>query len=120
MVSTTSKQVIALAREAGYEVIHIEQMRPNRWILLLRDDLGVNNTVLVQQRPLVSSSDVQDLAELLRLRNAKEGILLALGGSFSAAAHNTAWELRGTRILLCTHLPEAPISPSPRPILSSP
>jgi hypothetical protein len=118
-VSTTSKQILALARAAGYEVIAIDQPRPKRWVLQLQDGAGAYITVMVQQRALVSAADVQDLAELLRLRHSKEGVLLALGGTFSPVAHRTAQELRDTRILLCTSLPTAPSSPKASPVLSS-
>src|SRR5215207_4461631 len=90
----TSKQVATQARAAGYEVVAIEQLRTNRWVLVLRDNAGVSSIMLVQQRPLVGAADVQDLAELLRLHHSSDGILLALDGTFSPVAHRTALELR--------------------------
>ncbi len=96
-----------MAREAGYRVTGIEQLRSNRWLLTLSD--GDERTVLVlaQARPLIGAADVQDLWELVRLRNPATGILLAIEGSFSHAAQHTCAELRDRRLHLCTSLPPA-------------
>jgi hypothetical protein len=112
-----------MAREAGYRITRIEQLRSNRWLLTLSD--GAQRTVLVlaQARSLVGSADVQDLWELVRLRNPATGILLALDGGFSPAAQHTCAELRDQRLHLCTSLPPAAITaieePSTRSALMS-
>ncbi|MCS7291235.1 MAG: hypothetical protein NZ699_19120 [Roseiflexus sp.] len=98
-----------MAREAGYRVIGIEQLRSNRWLLTLSDGDGRTILVLAQARSLISSADVQDLWELVRLRNPAIGILLALDGSFSPGAHQTCAELRDRRLHLCTSLPPAAV-----------
>ena len=118
-MNTTAKRIVADVRKAGYEIVTLEQLRPNRWLLIIRDDQGVSRMLLAQQRSLVSSADVQDLAEMLQLRNIKEGLLLAVDGTFSPVAHRTVLELRDRRILLCTSLPSAPTPPNPVPVLSS-
>lgn len=104
-MSVTTPQLTAMVREAGYDVISVEQPRPNRWLLQLRTPQGDELLALAQQRALVGAADVQDLAELLRLRRAGAGMLLALGGRFSPEAQRTAHELRHARIQLCTSLP---------------
>lgn len=93
------------ARTLGYQVVQHEQLRPNRWLLLLKDPNETQLLVLVQQRPLIASADVQDLAELLQLRRVERGYLVALGGAFSAFAQRTALEFGLGRITLCTQLP---------------
>ncbi|MDW8214707.1 MAG: hypothetical protein RMJ55_14210 [Roseiflexaceae bacterium] len=98
-----------MAREAGYRVMSVEQLRSNRWLLTLSDGDGRTVLVLAQARPLIGSADVQDLWELVRLRNPATGILLAIDGNFSAAAHRTCAELRDRRLHLCTLLPPAVI-----------
>ncbi len=96
-----------MAREAGYRIIGIEQLRSNRWLLTLSDSDQHTVLVLAQARSLIGSADVQDLWELVRLRNPATGILLALDGSFTPAAHHTCAELRDRRLHLCTSLPPA-------------
>jgi hypothetical protein len=112
-----------MARDAGYRVTGIEQLRSNRWLLTLSDGNGCTILVLAQARPLIGSADVQDLWELVRLRNPAIGVLLALDGGFSPAAHHTCAELRDRRLHLCTSLPPAAISategPSARGVLAS-
>lgn len=97
-----------MARDAGYRVAVIERLRSNRWLVTLMDGDGHTVLVLAQARPLIGSADVQDLAELVRLRNPTMGILLAIGGVFSASAQHTCAELRDRRLHLCTALPPAP------------
>ena len=99
-----------MAREAGYRITGIEQLRSNRWLLTLSDGNGRTVLVLAQARSLIGSADVQDLWELVRLRNPATGILLALDGSFSPAAHHTCAELRDQRLHLCTSLPPVAIA----------
>jgi hypothetical protein len=49
-------------------VIAIEHPRSSRWLLTLRDSTGVSVILIVQVQSVISSSDMQDLAELLRVR----------------------------------------------------
>lgn len=104
-MAATTPQLVSQIRKAGYEALRVEQPRPNRWVLSLRTPEGAEVVVLAQERALVGAADVQDLAELLRLRRVAVGYLLALGGRFSAEAQRTAQEGRQGRILLCTALP---------------
>lgn len=112
-----------MAREAGYRVTGIEQLRSNRWLLTLSDSDERTILVLAQARPLIGAADVQDLWELVRLRNPATGILLAIEGVFSPAAQHTCAELRDRRLHLCTSLPPAAPSafeePSARGVLAS-
>ena len=103
----TTRDLCALARKAGYEVIEANQLRPNRWSLLLRSPAGTVLLVLAQCRPLITAADVQDLAELVRLRPSVQGVLLALDGVFSPAAQRTVAELAGQRLHLASSLPPA-------------
>ncbi len=98
-----------MAREAGYRVTSVEQLRSNRWLLTLSDGDGRAVLVLAQARPLVGSADVQDLWELVLLRSPAVGILLAIDGNFSPAAHHTCAELHDRRLHLCTSLPPAAV-----------
>ena len=113
-----------MARDAGYRVVEIERLRSNRWLVTLVDGDGHPVLVLAQARPLIGSADVQDLAEFVRLRNPTMGILLAIGGVFSASAQHTCAELRDRRLHLCTALPPAPAAvaeePAMRNALASP
>ncbi len=104
-----------MARNAGYRAAGIEQLRSNRWLLTLIDNDGRIVLVLVQARSLIGAADVQDLSELVRLRNPTAGILLALDGVFSAAAQRTCAELRDRRLQLCTSLPPAAVSVAGEP-----
>ena len=75
-----------MAEQAGYQVFEAEQLRPNRWQLIVIDGAESRWVLLVQARPLLSAADVQDLADIVRLRRLDGGILLAHGGVFSPAA----------------------------------
>jgi hypothetical protein len=103
----STRDLIQLARAAGYQVVAAQQLRANRWLLVLNDDTGAAILTLIQARPLISAADVQDLAELVRLRRPSRGILLAYGGAFSAAAQRTLAEMGDDRLRLCTALPPA-------------
>lgn len=105
MTPQTLRVLIAQARTLGYEVVTGEQLRPNRWLLTLRD-AGSLVLVLAQRRPLLSAADVQDLSDIVRLRCAAYGILLAVGGTFSSNAYQTAAELGGI-VKLTVELPQA-------------
>jgi hypothetical protein len=96
-----------MAQEAGYQVVGAEQLRPNRWLLILTNGADGQIGLLIQARPLVSSADVQDLADIVQLRGLEGGILLAYGGVFSPAAQRTLAELADHRLRLCTALPPA-------------
>jgi hypothetical protein len=90
----------------------IRLARPNRWLLTLREPSEAEVVLLVQARPLLTSTDVHDLAELVRLRRPQRGILLAYAGAFTADARRTATELADERLKLCTALPAAQEYPS--------
>jgi len=107
MAKPATREFVLMAQQAGYQLIEIEQLRSNRWLLILADGAGERTGLLVQARPLVSSADVQDLADLVRLRQLHSGILLAHGGAFSPTAHRTHAELADQRLRLCTVLPPA-------------
>jgi hypothetical protein len=95
------------AQQAGYRVIQAEQLRANRWLLMLQY-AETTLLVLVQARPLIGATDVQDLADLVALRRAHQGILLAHAGTFSPPAVRTQAEIGGNRLRLVTVLPPAP------------
>lgn len=115
----TAAALTAQVREAGYTLVLIEQLRPNRWLLTLRDTEGAERLALAQQRPLISSADVHDLAELLRLRRVAGGYLLAIGGTFSPEARRAAAELRSHQIRLCHQLPARTGPPQGVPALET-
>ncbi|HMQ35333.1 MAG TPA: hypothetical protein PKD53_31780 [Chloroflexaceae bacterium] len=110
-MNASSAQMAATAREAGYEPMSVEQLRPNRWLMTLRPPFGEPLLVLAQRRPLVVAADVHDLAELLRLRRVATGYLLAVAGRFSPEALAAAREQRHPRVVLCATLP--PAGPAP-------
>ncbi len=107
MTKPATRELAQMAQQAGYQVVDAEQLRPNRWLLQLKDKSGNRIALLVQARPLISSADVQDLADVVRLHRLDSGILLAYGGSFSPAAQRTHLELTDGRLRLCTALPPA-------------
>jgi hypothetical protein len=105
MARPTPHELTHLARSAGYQMIELTQLRANRWLMLLLAPSGEQTLVMVQARPLVGATDVQDLAEVVRLRRPTHSILLALGGAFSVAAQQTVIELGEPKMRLCTVLP---------------
>lgn len=107
MAKHSTRDLATMARQAGYRVLEAEQLRPNRWLLVLVDAADRRIIVLVQDRPLITASDVVDLSEIVRLRRLDAGILLALDGTFSSAAMQTYQELHNVRLRLCTSLPSA-------------
>ncbi len=107
MAKPVTRDLVHMARQAGYQVVQAEQLRPNRWLLTLVDAVGRHMAVLVQARPLISAADALDLADIVRLRQLHSGILLAHEGSFSPAAQLTYQELADSRLRLCTALPLA-------------
>jgi hypothetical protein len=94
-------------RHVGYRLVSTEQLRPNRWLLLLMDPTGATLALLVQMRSLISAADVQDLASIVQLRHIDRALLWAYGGRFSAEAYRTCMELAAGHIQLCTALPSA-------------
>ena len=107
MAKPATRELVQMARQAGYQVVEAEQLRPNRWLLTLADAAARRLALLVQARPLISSADVLDLADIVRLRQFHCGMLLAYEGSFSPAAQRTHQELADNRLRLCTALPPA-------------
>ena len=107
----STRDLIQMAQSAGYQISATQQLRSNRWLLMLSDASSATTLVLVQARPLISAADVQDLAELTRLRQPGRAILLAYGGTFSSAAQRTVAEMGDDRLRLCTTLPPAQADP---------
>jgi hypothetical protein len=105
MVLLSPREFAAEARAAGYSVVRIEQLRSNRLLMTLHDQSDAMTLVMVQARALIGAADVQDLAEITRLRNPMRAILLAHGGVFSATAHQTLAELDDARLRLSMVLP---------------
>jgi len=103
----STEELVSKAHQAGYQIIKAQQVRPNRWLLTLKDSNGATLLVLIQSRPLIVSADVQDLAELVRLQHGARGLLWAYDGSLSPAAQRTLAELSDTRLQFCTALPPA-------------
>src|SRR5262245_8837730 len=103
----STRDLIQMAQAAGYQIVATEQLRANRWLLTLSDSTGATTLALIQARPLISAADVQDLAELARLRQPAYAVLLAYGGTFSPAAQRTLAELGHDQLRLCTSLPPA-------------
>jgi hypothetical protein len=103
----STRDLVQMAQSAGYQISATQQLRSNRWLLMLSDAAGATTLALIQARPLISAADVQDLAELTRLRQPERAILLAYGGVFSSAAQCTLTEMGDERLRLCTALPSA-------------
>jgi hypothetical protein len=107
----STRDLIQMAQSAGYQIVATQQLRSNRWLLMLADASGATTLALIQARPLINAADVQDLAELTRLRQPGHAILLAYGGTFSSAAQRTLAEMGDDRLRLCTTLPPAQADP---------
>ena len=107
----STRDLVQMAQSAGYQVIATQQLRSNRWLFMLSDSTSATTLTLIQARPLISAADVQDLAELARLRRPGRAILLAYGGAFSPAAQRTLAEMADERLRLCTSLPPAQNDP---------
>jgi hypothetical protein len=105
MAYPSQRELTQLARKAGYDVLSIEQLRPNRWLLTLAQPQASPVLAMFQIRPLVGAADVMDLGDLVGLRRAAYGILIAHNGVFSASAQQTHKELRALKLHLCTSLP---------------
>jgi hypothetical protein len=102
-----AQKLIDTARRAGYHVISVEHPRSTRWLLTLSDGAGMLTLLVVQTRPLIGAADIQDLDELVRVREMHRGLFWAYGGTFSPAAHQTCAELGARRLTLCNSLPPA-------------
>jgi hypothetical protein len=112
----STHDLVQMAQSAGYQIVATQQLRANRWLFMLSDASGATTLALIQARPLISAADVQDLAELTRLRRPERAILLAYGGTFSPAAQCTLAEMGDERLRLCTTLPPAaPLGPEELP-----
>ena len=107
----STRDLIQMSQSAGYQIVATQQLRANRWLFMLSDGIGATTLALIQARPLISAADVQDLAELTRLRQPGRAILLAYGGAFSSAAQRTLAEMGDERLRLCTTLPPAQADP---------
>jgi hypothetical protein len=107
MTAPIAAELVRAAQAAGYRFFAIEHPRSRRWLLTLHDRAGATVLVLVQSRPLISATDVQELAEMVQVRRVSRGILWAYDGDFSAAARLTCAELRSIKLVLCTRLPVA-------------
>jgi hypothetical protein len=103
----STHDLVQMAQSAGYQIVATQQLRSNRWLFMLSDASGTTTLALIQARPLISAADVQDLAELTRLRRPARAVLLAYEGSFSSAAQRTLTEMGDDRLRLCTTLPPA-------------
>ena len=114
----STRDLVQMAQAAGYQTVAVQQLRSNRWLLMLSDSSGTTTLMLVQARALINAADVQDLAELARLRRPGCAILLAFGGAFSPAAQRTLAELADERLRLCTALPPA-APPSPEELVNA-
>ena len=111
MTLPSTRDLIQMSQSAGYQIVATQQLRANRWLFMLSDGIGATTLALIQARPLISAADVQDLAELTRLRQPGRAILLAYGGAFSPAAQRTLAEMGDDRLRLCTTLPPAQADP---------
>ena len=111
MTLPSTRDLIQMSQSAGYQIVATQQLRANRWLFMLSDGIGATTLALIQARPLISAADVQDLAELTRLRQPGRAILLAYGGTFSSAAQRTLAEMGDDRLRLCTTLPPAQADP---------
>jgi hypothetical protein len=107
----STHELVQMAQSAGYQIVATQQLRSNRWLFMLSDAAGATTLALIQARPLIGAADVQDLAELTRLRRPTRAFLLAYGGAFSAAAQRTLTEMGDDRLRLCTTLPPAQADP---------
>jgi hypothetical protein len=105
MARPTAHDLVRLARHAGYQVQSIEQLRPNRWLLMLTEPPDRQVVLFVQVRLLVSSGDIQDFAQLAGAPAQRRGILLAYQGTFTPDAPRTAVELSDAHLHFCTTLP---------------
>ena len=114
----STHDLVQMAQSAGYQIIATQQLRANRWLFMLSDTTGATTLALIQARPLINAADVQDLAELTRLRRPARALLLAYGGAFSSAAQRTLTEMGDERLWLCTSLPLA-APPGPEDLTNS-
>lgn len=107
MALLTLAQIEKEARTAGYHVVASDRLRANRWLLVVRNHLGQLLAVLVQSRSLISEADVQDLAEVVRLRRYHGGILLIQNAQVSPHAQRTLKEFSAQNLHICASIPAA-------------
>ena len=107
MAATILAQLEHDVRAAGYRLLSSEQLRANRWLLTAHTPSGQSIAILVQARALIGESDVQDLAEFVRVRRLGQGILLAKDGKASPHALRALRELGAGHLQICTNLPTA-------------
>jgi predicted metal-dependent enzyme (double-stranded beta helix superfamily) len=101
MILPETRDLVQRVQRAGYDVIAIEHPRSTRWLLTLQDSTGTSVILIVQAPSVISSSDVQDLDELVRVRRSAHGVLWAYNGDFTPAARRTRDELGESRLTLC-------------------
>lgn len=107
MTKLLTRDCVRMVREAGYAVDTVEHLRACRWLLTVTSTPGgAKILILVKEGVLVTTSDVQDLARFVQVRNVQCGILLTYNGTFSRTAHHTCTDLNN-HLLLCTALPHA-------------
>lgn len=92
---------------AGYTVVRHTQLRPNRWFLVVNGMGTTQIGVLVQVRALLTSTDVHDLADLVRMERLPCGLLWAYTGHFSPEALQTPAATPDVALCLATTLPAA-------------
>jgi hypothetical protein len=105
MMLPKTRELVQCVQRTGYTVITIEHPRSTRWLLTLQDSAGALVILIVQVRSLISSSDVQDLDELVRVRRSAQGFLWAYDGNFTSAAWRTRDELGKSHLILCSTWP---------------
>jgi hypothetical protein len=105
MLLPETRELVLHVQRAGYNVIAIEHPQSSRWLLTLRDSAGASVILIVQVRSVISSSDMQDLDELVRVRRFAQGVLWAYDGGFTPAARRTRDELGESRLTLCREWP---------------
>ncbi len=105
MILPKTRDLVLRVQRTGYAVITIEHPRSTRWLLTLQDSAGASVMLIVQVRAVISSSDVQDLAELVRVRRSAYGVLWAYDGDFTSAARRTRDELGESHLTLCNTWP---------------
>jgi hypothetical protein len=105
MIRPEARELVQRVQHTGYDVLTIEHPRNTRWLLTLQDSAGASIMLMVQVRSAICSSDVLDLAELVRVRRSAQGVLWAYNGDFTPAARRTRDELGEAHLTLCRAWP---------------
>ena len=105
MATPTLAQLERDARAAGYRILSTERLRANRWLLVADEGEGHQVAILLQLRSLIGESDVQDLADLVRVRRYHSGMLLVGEAAVSAHAERALLEIGDQRLRICATLP---------------